>query len=158
MGKRNHQSVGGVVSSDLVRDEFAARRAGTADACTAECRRQRTALAPQVAVADKSGHQFQGRTDKSVARRVDCQFLEAAKNLSFGKKLPRFRGKNIYPAPDARERIFTMAIASGEIPPQATLNGTGQKPRDQFGNIFDFFVNQRVEGASDARQIRGVQH
>ena len=156
MRKSDHETVGRVVSADLVGRKFAARRARPANTSPSQCGRQSTALADnslfRTSRAINSGPRGQ-------AYYVAC--LRSA--LRSGKILPLLigvvviRSLDVYSTADARERFLSMTIAASEIATKAALNGVEEAALS--GRECRYRLRQLSrQSASDPRQIRGVEH
>lgn len=147
-----------VVPADLVLRQLGPGWARTNHAHTTERRSERMALPSKVAVTHQTREDIQCCADKTISRSVGRQLFEAAIHLASGQQLLRFRFEDVDPSADTGKTLRPVLISARNIPAQTLLNRVSQQPRDQIGNLCQIFLDERIEGSLDTRQIGCIQH
>ena len=76
----------------------------------------------EVSTYDQLRDPFQRRTHKTVARCVQGELIEPARNLSAVEKTLRERTEQIDPTTHPGEHGFAMSIAAGKVPLHPSLD------------------------------------
>jgi hypothetical protein len=105
----------GIVAADLIPRELSPRGRKAGDARPAEIMSQAATAMGEVSTHDQLRDPFQRRTHKPVARCVQSELIEPARNFSTVEKTLREGTKQIDPTTHPGEHGFAMPIAAGRF-------------------------------------------